>query len=158
MVTEQDVERIRVQLKPGSVHSAANLFAMYTQLMEADGRPAAHPTTLGHALGRAGFIKYRARRRINGKQRETSSWAVPGARKLVNEESERMGQVLRALGPGIHPNRLIWQEYDRMAREKGWAHGMGERDVARWLTKNNFVRLPEHGGSRFVPPEKIPAA
>ena len=155
VVTDHDVERIRVQLKPGSVHPATLFFTLYVRLMEADRRPIAHRTALGHALKRAGFVHHRVRRRVKGKQEETASWVVPGA-PPVDEEDRRMGQVLRSLGPGIHPNALIWQRYSDLARENGWAWAMGERQLAHWLTKHNFVRQPNK--TRFVPPEKIPSA
>jgi hypothetical protein len=157
VVTEQDVDRIRAQFKPGSVHPAKLFFTMYVGLMEADGRPVAHQTALGHALRRAGFVRHRARRRVNGRQEETCSWIVPGG-PPANQEDERMGHVLRSLGPGVHANRLIWDRYSDLAREHGWTWAMGEIDLARWLTKHNFVRLRDNGGSRFVPPEKIPSA
>jgi hypothetical protein len=155
VVTDDDVERIRVQLRPGSVHPATLFFTLYVRLMEADRRPIAHRTSLGHALRRAGFIHHRARRRIKGVQEEIASWVVPGA-PPVDEEGDRMGHVLRSLGPGIHSNALIWQRYTDLAREHGWAWTMSERQLSFWLTKHHFVKQP--GKMRFVPPEKIPSA
>lgn len=156
-VTPDDVALIQAQVRPGSLQPASHLFTLYARLMQADRRPVAHRTSLGHALRAAGWESKRVRQRVGGKPTDVASWFVPGA-PPVDEETARMKATLIKLGEGIHPEEMIWETYQRLAREHGWRWTSDRLSMVRWLTRHGFVRMTEKGKvSRYVAPERLAA-
>jgi len=137
-VTQDDVERILAQLRPGSLQPSTEMFRLYVRLMEEDRRPIATRNALGRALTQAGCTRHRVKRRGE----EIHSWRVPGSAQAADaEDRERVRQVHQELGPGIHSNALIDETYRRLARERGWRHLLPEVALARLLTQLGYPRM-----------------
>lgn len=157
VVTPQDVAEIQKGYAAGTVVSASTLYGVLSKMMGEQRRPLAHQTAFGHALRREGWVRHRVRRRFAGRPTEISAWIVPGPRAL-DDESAHVYDALTRMGGGIHPNLAIFEAYQELAREEGWAASLDFNGLQRWLTKKGFVRMTEKGKpSRFVDPTRVAA-
>lgn len=155
VVTDADVEAIRVQFQPGAVVPSSKLYGALSRLMHDQRRPLAHQTSFGHALRRGGWISHRDRRRYGGVQHETSCWVVPGAPPDI-EHDEQVYATLRDLGPGIHSDEAVFERYQALTRKHGWRWTYSPAELSRWMTRHHFVRMQyKKQKCRFVGEERL---
>lgn len=157
LVSYEDVEALRVVLRPGETVLSRLLYPRYVAVMKAAGKAPASQVALGRALARAGWGSKLVRKSkgSRGKQRQTGfrAWTVPGARPFTQQD-ERMAIALRATldyrtAPFI-PSTLIQSTYESMARRHGWRDTMRQSQVTRWLNEHGFPEM-RHGGQKGVP-------
>lgn len=147
-VTPDDVERLISGQRPGALVPSTALFTLYVRLMESDRRPVATRNALGRALSQAGCKRQRIKRRGV----EIHAWRMPGPplSSMEEEEKDRVRAVHRELGEGIHPNTLVNDTYQRLARKHVWHSTLSESQLASLLTKMGYVRMTEKGApSRY---------
>jgi hypothetical protein len=144
VITQEEIATLLADLKPGSLHSVADLWARYVRQMDAAGRMIANRNALGRALSKYGALRHRRRKVVGGKNVETSYWIVPGAAP-INDDEERAHTLIKTMGEGIHPVELIWSTYQAMAAEHGWRRIDDRATLMRRLTKLGRPSMIEKG-------------
>jgi hypothetical protein len=130
-VTHADVVKLLGALEPGSVHSAANLYARFIRNLEGTHRPVPHQTALGHALRAAGCEGKRIRksRKIPGTKRreysEVACWVIPGVPVAVR--ADPIGELTRSMAGTAQTENEVWRQYKNMYWNRGW----GDAPLAR---------------------------
>jgi hypothetical protein len=138
VVTGQDVRELLAPLKPGSVHSAAALYARYMRNLKGTGRMAPHPTALGHALREAGCERKRVRRSRGGRKNrdvsEVACWVIPGESPDLPDP---VTELVRTMGSGIHLPDEIARQYRLMY----WNNGWGDPPLSRFKLLAHLTNL-----------------
>jgi len=146
LIPETDISALQRTYRPGVAVPSPDLFHAYVRMMEATGREPVSRQALGRALTRSGWTRkvIRKRRGSRGKQvvvKLTSVWLVPGS-ATIYEEDDRMTATLRAALDGRDqayiPTRIIWDTYQRLARQNGWTWTMGQSGVSQWMRDHGF--------------------
>lgn len=150
-VTEWDTTRLIEQVRAGSLQPSAEMFRLYVRLMESDRRSVATRNALGRALTAAGCTRQRVVR--NGAQ--IHAWRIPGyPTAALEKDFEEVKAVHRELGGGIHPHTLIYETYQRLARERKWGDNLLDwSGLMSVMTRLNYPRMVEKGQpSRYFSP------
>lgn len=142
-VPYEDVDRVAGQFVPGHAVSFVRLYAVYERMRQAEDLPVASSRAFARALTREGWQSLRKRRGSRGKQVETTYRVIPGGGAPVLPADLHMREVLRRLGPGIHPADLVMSTYRTVSAESGTGDPMGRYAVMRWMTEHGYPQLPE---------------